>query len=368
MNLVRILEDQLSGDTIDKISSKIGADAETTSRALSAAVPTLLASLKNLASDADGVRRLTSTLGSVDTNAYGNIAQAIGSDSGGLVSKGMGLLGSLFGGGMLSNIVSAISRYAGMDSAITQKVLAFITPTILGKLATQWKSQGGTSAALSSLLNDQARYIPDSLPPGFSLDHVPGLTGAADTARAATHTTRRAADTTARSAPSIANWLLPLVGALALAFLLWQIFKPRPDADRDVVQAPSRDAETVTAMRPTLPDVDIPDVSTASEELSGTFRSLNESFANITDAASAEREIPKLEELSAKIDSMKTALDRLPEAGRSTLQTTINESLVPLKEQAQETLSLPGLTDRVKQLITQIIRKLEDWQLISTTG
>jgi hypothetical protein len=366
MNLIRLLEEQLSGDTIDKISSKIGADAETTSRAVSAAVPTLLAGLKNLASDADGVRRLTSALGGIDTSAYGNLAQAVGSDSGGLVSKGMGLLGSLFGGGMLSNIVSAISRYAGMDSAIAQKVLAFITPTILGKLATQWKSQGGTPAALSSLLNDQARYIPDSLPPGFSLDDVPGLTGAAETVRAAAHTTRRAADTAARSGPSIANWLLPIAGALALAFLLWQIFKPRPDAVRDAAQTTSRGAETVTVMRPALPDVDIPDVSTATEELTSTFRSLNESFANITDAASADREIPKLEELSAKIDSMKTALGRLPEAGRSTLQTTINESLVPLKEQAQKTLSLPGLTERVKQLITQIIRKLEDWQLIRT--
>jgi hypothetical protein len=280
----------------------------------------------------------------------------------------MSLLGSLFGGSMLSNIVSAISRFASMDSAITQKVLAFITPTILGKLATQWKSQGGTPAALSSLLSDQARYIPDALPPGYSLDHVPGLTGAAETVRTAAHTTRRVADTTARSAPSIANWLLPLAGALALAFLLWQIFKPRPDDAREAARTTSRDAETVTAMKPALPDVDIPDVSTATEELTSTFRSLNESFANITDAATAEREIPKLEQLSAKIDSMKTALARLPEAGRTTLQTTINESLVPLKEQAEKTLAVPGLTERFKQLITQIIRKLEDWQLINTTG
>jgi hypothetical protein len=245
-------------------------------------------------------------------------------------------------------------------------VLAFITPTILGKLATQWKSQGGTPAALSSLLNDQARYIPDSLPSGFSLDDIPGLTGAADTVRAAAHTTRRAADTAARSAPSLASWLLPLAGALALAFLLWQIFKPRPGERPDATQTASREAETVTAMRPTLPDVDIPDVSTATEEIGSTFRSLNESFANIRDAASAEREIPKLEELSAKIDTMKTAMARLPEAGRTTLQTTINESLVPLKEQAQKTLAVPGLTERFKQLITQIIRNLEDWQLIRT--
>jgi hypothetical protein len=368
MNLVKTLEDMLSGDVLDKISAKIGADPGSTSRAASAAVPTLLASLANLASDNDGARRLSNVLGSADTNAFGNFSQALASDSSGLLSKGMGLLGSLFGGGMLNNIVSAIGRYADMDSAIVQKLLGFITPMLLGKVASQWKSQGGTPAALSNLLNDQARYIPNAMPPGFSLDQVPGLTTATDTVRAATHTTRRAAETAGRTGPSIASWLLPLAGALLVAFLLWQILKPRRDGVPETAQTPSRTTETVTAMKPALPDADIPNLSAATDQVNATFRSLNESFANIKDAASAERELPKLEELSTKIDSMKTALARLPEAGLTTLQSTINESLVPLKAQAEKTLSLPGLSERVKQLIAQIVRKLEEWQVIRPTG
>jgi uncharacterized protein DUF937 len=368
MNLVKMLEDMLSGDVLETISAKIGADPDSTERAASAAVPTLMASLAKLASDTDGARRLSNVLGSVDTKAFGNIGQALAGESGGLLSKGMGMLGSLFGDGMLNNIVSAIGRYAGMDPAIVQKLLGFITPMMLGKVASQWKSQGGTPAALSSLLSDQARHVTDAMPPGFSLDQVPGLTAAADNVRAASQTTRRAAETAGRAAPSIASWLLPIAGAVVVAFLLWQFFKSRPEEGPNVAQTESRNGETVTAMKPALPDVDIPDMSAATEELSGTFRSLTESFANIKDATSAGQELPKLEQLSAKIDSMKAALARLPESGRSTLQSTINESIGPLKEQAQKTLSLPGLSERVKQLITQIMSKLEEWQLIKPAG
>jgi hypothetical protein len=59
---------------------------------------------------------------------------------------------------------------------------------------------------------------------------------------------------------------------------------------------------------------------------------------------------------------------RLPEAGRTTLQQTVQQQLGPIKEQAQSTLSLPGLSDRIKQLITEIVRKLEEWNVIQRTG
>jgi hypothetical protein len=94
---------------------------------------------------------------------------------------------------------------------------------------------------------------------------------------------------------------------------------------------------------------------------------MGETFASITDAASAEAAAPKLEELSTKIDTIKRAMAQLPETGRTTLQRVVDQQLNPMKEQAQKALDLPGLSERIRALITQIVRKLEEWHIIDTT-
>jgi hypothetical protein len=281
----------------------------------------------------------------------------------------MGMLNSLFGNSMLNNFASSIGKFAGIDPAIVQKLVAVIAPFVLGKVATQWRSEGGTPSALTNLLSEQTRYIPDSLPAGFSLDQIPGLSGATDAVRAASHTTRRAAETAGRAAPSMASWLLPLAAILVGAFLLWQMLKPRPEAPVDVAGATETAADRVTAMKPAIPDMpDVPSASELTEQLKGTFKTLTETLAGIKDAASAEAAAPKLEELNAKIDSMKKMMAQLPETARTTLEPVIKEGLDPIKTEAQRTLTLPGLSDKIKQLIGQILRKLEDWQIIEKTG
>jgi hypothetical protein len=58
---------------------------------------------------------------------------------------------------------------------------------------------------------------------------------------------------------------------------------------------------------------------------------------------------------------------QLPETGRTTLQRVVDQQLNPMKEQAQKALELPGLSERIRALITQIVRKLEEWHIIDTT-
>ena len=88
MNLARMIEEQLSGDSLERLSSAIGADPDTTGRATSAAVPTMLASLANLASNDEGARRLAGALNNVDTSALGGLGQVLSGDTGALLNKG----------------------------------------------------------------------------------------------------------------------------------------------------------------------------------------------------------------------------------------------------------------------------------------
>jgi hypothetical protein len=366
-----MIEEQLSGDTLERLSSAIGADPETTGRATSAAIPTILASLANLASNDDGAKKLAGALNSLDSNSLGSLGQLLGGDTGALVNKGMSLLSSSLGENMLANISGAISRFAGLDTGMVRKLVAMLAPVVLGKVASQWKAQGGTPSALTGLMADQKRYLPDSMPAGFSLDDVPGLAGAKEAFRTVGQATRRTAESAERTAPSLASWLLPIAGLLLVAFLLWQFLKPQPETGLTAQQRSQQtsQAERVTAMKPAVPDLpNLPSTTQLTNELNTTFRSIGETFTSIKDAASAEAAAPKLEELSAKIDSIKAMMAKLPETSRTALQTAVNDQLNPVKEQAQRALDIPGLSERVRTLITQIMRKLEEWHIIQPAG
>ena len=54
MNLVKLITDQLSGEALNKLSSMLGADSDSTTMAARAAVPSLLAGLAGLASHGIG--------------------------------------------------------------------------------------------------------------------------------------------------------------------------------------------------------------------------------------------------------------------------------------------------------------------------
>lgn len=370
MNLVKMIEDQLSGDSLNKVSSLLGTDPEATSTAASAAVPTLLSGLANLASNANGAGQLSKVLSGFDTSGIGNFANLLGGDSSSLLNKGSGLLGSLFGDSITASAANAICRFTGLSASTVKSLLALLMPLVLGKVATQWKSQGGTPSALTSLFADQKKNIADAVPTGFSLGDIPGWSGAQDVARAASKTTRRAVETTERAAPSMASWLIPLAVIAVGGLLLWKFLGSRPEAGRMAIdERAATTAEKVTAMKPELPDATtIPSMPKLTDDVTSMFKSVGEVFGGIKDAASAEAAAPKLEELNAKIDAMKKMMGQIPAASRETLQKVVDEQLGPIKTQAEQTLSVPGLSERIKTLINQVLSKLEEWRIIERQG
>ena len=369
MNLVKSITDQLSGETLGKLSSLLGTDAETTGAAASAAVPALLSGLSSLASSTDGAKKLTNVLSGFDASSFGNLANMLGGNSGSMLQKGSGLLGSIFGDSMISSAANAIGRFSGLNSGVVKTLLSYLMPLVLGKVATQWKSQGGTPAALTSLFAEQKRNIADAVPGGFSLGDIPGADAAKDAVRAASQATRHTTETAGRATPSMASWLLPLALLLACGFLAWSFLRPRPAAPPAVAQSTAKEADRVTVMKPAVPDTPaMPSISPLNGDMTGLFKSVTETLAGIKDAASAEAAAPKLEELNAKLDTMKKTVGQLPETGRATLQRLVDQQLKPIKEQATQTLSLPGLSDRIKELIGQIVQKLEAWHLIGQTS
>ena len=145
MNLVNQIMNQLSGDALGKLSGLLGTDGETTEQAASAAVPSLLAGLAGLASQAGGTQKITTALGNIDTSTLGNLAHMLGGNSDSLTQKGGSLLSSLFGDSLLSSIATAISRFSGLNAGAAKSLLAALAPMVFGQVASQWKSRGASA-------------------------------------------------------------------------------------------------------------------------------------------------------------------------------------------------------------------------------
>ena len=130
-------------------------------------------------------------------------------------SRGADLLSSLFGSSTISGIVNALSRFANIAPGVTQKLLGYLTPLILGTIASKFTGKSMNAQGLASMFADQKASIASALPSGFSLSDVPGLAAAGSAAA------RSAARGVEAAGSSLPRWLLPLLGLAALGLLLW---------------------------------------------------------------------------------------------------------------------------------------------------
>jgi hypothetical protein len=357
MNLVKQIMDQLSGGALGQLSSLLGTDEETTERATIAVVPSLLSVLGRMASTDDGARELTSTLGGFDTSILGNVTQALSGNTSSFLGRGNSLLGSLFGDGITSALASTLSRFTGLNSGLTKTLLGYLTPIVLGKVANQWKNQGGTPQALKNLFADQRENIANAVPAGFSLADIPDI----DEVRTPTYATSRKADIKPVTAGSPARWLLPLAAALLGGFFLWQYLSRAREAQvaENRVTAP---AEETTVMKPVVPDgADVPDLAAVRDDLSGLFKSLDTAITDIRDPATAAQAMPALKDLNARIDAMNQVYSRLPAASKTTLRPVLEQQIKLATEKANAASSIEGIGAELKALLQEIIEKLKKW-------
>lgn len=344
MNLVKLVMDQLSADTMGKLSGLLGTDRSTAASAATVAVPSMLAGLVGMSSDDDGARKLGATLGSIDTSRAGDFIYSLGSDVGSLAQKGSNLLSSLFGSGTHTGLVDSISRFSGLGSNATNNLLSVLAPVVLDEVATAWKGMGKNPSALTGMLAEQKQYIASALPAGFSLGSIPGLgaIGAAISAvgGAVGGASRRAMATAESTTRSGMGWFFAIAALIMAGILAWNF--PRPHA------------ATISSMPA------ISRVEQINADFRGTLNSLGDVFSNVKDAASAQVALPQLHELDVKLAGLQSAFNGLPESSRTALGSVLERQLASLKNRGAELLKIPGLNAECEALIAQITHKLSE--------
>jgi hypothetical protein len=337
MNLVHLIESQLSDEVIGKLSSLIGAHEGATRSAAGAAVPALLSGLTNLAGSAGGAQKLNAALGKFEGGSLvGNLTHMLTDKPGSLLELGSSLLSSLLGGNVLSGITGALARFAGIGSGSAQKLLGYLLPVVLGGIAGRFAGKAISPQGLTSLLTEQKANIHDAVPSGFSLNSIPGLAAAGSAVRTGVGEAQQAG-------ASLMRWLLPLAGLALLALLAWLFFQ-RP------TKSPTTGQEVA--------GITVPDVGEVTKNLTGSFKSVSDSLAGIKDAASAATAVPKLKEIGDKLDGMKAMVDKLPEAGKAKVTDLIKSNLNTIDDQIAKLQWIPGVGDKIKAAADEVQDKM----------
>jgi hypothetical protein len=356
MNLVEQIKDQISSGVLEQLSTLTGASEGATRSAVGAAVPALLSALSHLSSTSTGAQKLVSALNQFGGGSLDNVAHKLSNQPASVLEQGAGFLSSIFGSSAVSAIVNALSRFTNIAPGVTQKLLGYLMPMVLGSVAGRFAGRALTPQALTSFFADQKSSIANAMPAGLSLSDVPGLS-------AVSSAVRTAATGFEQTTTDWMRWLLPLCGLAAVALLLWWFFSrtptPQPGAEApEVVRAQSPDRPVVPA--PDSIKIPVPDVSTFSKTITDTFSSLTETLTGVKDAATAEDALPKLEAISTKLDDAKTTFQKLGDTGKATIKALVKSSQAKLKDLIDKILAIPAVRDKIKPVVDTIMTKLTD--------
>lgn len=222
-NLIDAAKGLFTSELVGKASTFLGESETGVSKAVTGIVPTVLSGLLNKASSHEGAGAVASMVEEQQSagvlNGLGNF---FGSEGGGLLNKGAGLLSSLFGG-KTEAVTGLISNFSGIRSSSAGSLMSMALPALLGLLG---KHTTGGASGISSLLSSQKDNIAAAVPSGLSLGNVLGGWGSTSGNAAVTATTAvsHAAPAEENNGGGAMKFLLPLLLLALLAVGAWYLF------------------------------------------------------------------------------------------------------------------------------------------------
>jgi hypothetical protein len=375
-NLVTQVLSFLTPDLIARIAAALGLDRGKADSAISAAVPGLLAALGGVAAQPGGAQRLAETVRQQNAG-LGDIAGMIASGrQSALADEGAQTLSSLLGPREESALAAAVGKFANVNPGTSTALIGMLAPIVMGSL----KQAGGSTSGntIANLLAGQKDSISAALPSGFRgmlddaglLDSIKGpARTAASTAYATAGAGQRAATQAASTSRDWLYWLVPLAAAAAVLFY---VMRPADRAAEEIAAAGQSAAEdaaasvedtgqsVATGVQDAATDA-AAGVQTAAadaaagaqsivvdgldigEEVTDGIGSLNAALSGITDAASAETVLPKLQEITGQFDAVSGQFDKMSAEQKTVLAGLINQALPTLNELIDKVLAIPGV-------------------------
>lgn len=157
MNLMDILQGQLSDEMVGQLSSHIGAEPQQTAQAANGIFATLLGGLANNASSEGGLYSLASAL---DRDHDGSILDDLAGMVGGMMQGGSQDSRAINGTGMLNHILgdrqeaaaNQIGQSSGLSTSQVMTLLPILAPIVMSVLGKAKKSDGFDLGGLAQVL------------------------------------------------------------------------------------------------------------------------------------------------------------------------------------------------------------------------
>ena len=372
-NLVSILMQYVTPDMIKKIAAALGLDRAIVQKVVGAAVPTILASLASQASKPGGAQQLSDTLMQQKTGTIDSIVNAIGGTAqSSRAEEGADLLSSMMGGGGLNALTSAISNYAGIGSGKSETLLGLLGPMVLGALGQQQRKTGLDANGLTTMLTSQKDQIAAAIPSGFSnylrdsgfLDTLDG--SIRRSAETASTTARRVSDMgeaataaasrhAAAASQRMATWPYWLAALAILAGLGWMYMagRDRPQVAQETTRPAPQPSETVGAGTPNQT------VAELTGQLTRSVDGMRTTLQGITDSASAQAAMPKLQQMVTDLDKLNGATAQLPQQSRSQFAAQVAAAMPAFNQLCDRVLAIPGVAGVAKPVIDLMRTKLD---------
>ena len=154
MDLMGLLDNALTSDTVKQISQHLGVDEGATSDAIQAALPMLLGGLANTSASQSGAASL---LGALDRDHDGSILDDLVGFLGDYLSgRGAGILGHIFGD-QEGAVERGVSQASGLDLSKVGPLLMMLAPIVMGALGRARREVGMDAGDLPRELGNAAQ-------------------------------------------------------------------------------------------------------------------------------------------------------------------------------------------------------------------
>jgi hypothetical protein len=378
-NLVSLILDSLTPDIIAKIAAALGLDRGTAQKAVGGAVPALLAALTGVAAKPGGAARLFDAVSAQDPDILTNLAGTVESSGArSLSEQGSRLLGSLLGGSTQSELANTISKFAGITEGKSSSLLASLAPVVMGTLRKQQMTSGLDASGLAGLLSAQKDNISAALPSGLAslLGGTSVLDSLGSRATATAQTTAATAQRVAARTSSL-NWLTWAIPVLILLGLAWYFLSPRAPEAPAPTATTTTEPSAPTTTEPSATTTTEPSATTTTEPAAGAAASLTvdgvdlgasiktavdglkTSLEGITDAATAQAALPKLQEASGALEKVNGMAGKLQAEQKSALAALITAALPVINPLLDKALAIPGVSDIIKPAVDSVRAQLD---------
>jgi hypothetical protein len=164
-SILDAVRQQLGPDTIQQLSSSLGADPAATSNAVSLALPALLGGLSQNAAQPQGVAALDNALNAHDGSVLDNLGGLLGGAGGGGGGIGGAILGHIFGN-RRETVEQGVGRSSGLDAAQVARLMVMLAPIVMGVLGRMKQTKGLDANRLPDVLQ-QSREQGERETPGL---------------------------------------------------------------------------------------------------------------------------------------------------------------------------------------------------------